>query len=1316
MKLRLNYLSLKMVVVCFSALNISKGAELQARQVVLNEVMSSNSRTIADEDGDYPDWIELYNAGGEPVALGGYGLSDDLGNPFRWVFPDTTLAPGGYMLVWASNKERAVPGGPLHTNFAIASSGEPVLLTRSDGELADLLTAREIPTDWSAGRYPDGTGEWVYFDDPTPGSANITEPVQGLLEPLVFSHEPGFYREVFDLEITHPEEGVTIYYTLDGSEPTRESAVYEGPIRIRDRTPEPNTISMIPTNRAEGGRAFRAPLNPVRKGTVVRSLAVKYGFRDTSDTRSYFIFNNEADNHALPVISLTTDTGNLFDNRIGIYVPGVNYRNNRLDTGNYYQRGPEWERRAGIEFFDELGIRKVSQDVGIRIHGGLTRFFPQKSLRVYARREYGENRMEYPLFEDVRYTGYKRFILRNSGNDFGLTMMRDAVAQKMVEHFNLDTQAYRPSVVYINGEYWGIHNIRERYDKYYLERVYDIDPDHIDLITGNRTVVEGDLFNYGNLLQFIENHDLSDEVFYQLLDEKIDIDNFIDYNTAQVYLVNIDWPQNNIDFWRSRTSFDINAPRGKDGRWRWLLYDMDYSLGYIAPETGFITDESFDMVQWLMNDINPVNGEEWPGRLFRKLINNQEFKHRFINRLADHLNTSFREERLKSVIEEYQLGISAEMTRHSSRWGTPGSVELWEYHVGTMMKFVEKRADYVRTHLMNHFNLNAEHLLRVNPGDSEMGTVYLNSLPMRTETPGFVMQDHWWEGIYFTGVNVQLRAEPNPGYQFKYWLLNGDTEVSADILIDPEAIQIIRAVFTPYLTDDVNPFSTEESDYLLEEWNEDVRAGSFPDHMAFVYMNEEDPGLDAEIAGVTFGAYNLTSRTRINGLGEDGFSFINTSNPDGNPGYPGTRLGGAVLVLDTRGSEKIHVGWRAGTIERNSRIYRLRLQYRTDGSQPFRDVPGPGGSPVGYQASEVDGHTHYMGPVALPDDAANRERVELLWRYYDSGEQIDPESNRRSELSVSEIYVSSQGIVPLESPHRLEEGSYHFTNWPADADSSSYPASMAFVFMNERDPGLQAEPLGYVTGRYDHETRTRVTGLGEGGFSFVNTSGLQGNPGLPGRRLGGAILALNLERQGSATVEWSAATLQPGSRIYGLRLQYRTDPEEPFRDISNEFGEAVEYIRHPEAGHRQTIGPVLLPPETDGKPYVELFWRYYDTGVRVTEESGERSELAITEIRVSSLPLLSGEPGTPQRFRLYQNYPNPFYPNSTLRYDLPEDQQVRIDLFTIDGRHVGVLEEKFARKGRHSVPLSLPHLASGVYIYRFLSEEFHETGKLSIIK
>lgn len=263
----------------------------------------------------------------------------------------------------------------------------------------------------------------------------------------MLSHQPGFYTSGFDLEFSHPREDVTLYYTLDGSTPTENSAVYEGPITIQDRSNESNKWSTIRTNHLTDRYGFNEPAGLVPKGTVLRILAVKAGYLRSFTKHSFFVFPEGNDAHEFPVISISTDSLNLFGHDEGIYVPGAQY-SGQSHTGNYYQRGREWEREATFEFFDEEGELKFAQNVGLRIHGGFSRRYNQKSFRVYARSEYGENRINYSIFPALNDDSYNRLLLRNSGNDQGYTMFRDAAAQTVVSHFNMDTQAYQPSVVY----------------------------------------------------------------------------------------------------------------------------------------------------------------------------------------------------------------------------------------------------------------------------------------------------------------------------------------------------------------------------------------------------------------------------------------------------------------------------------------------------------------------------------------------------------------------------------------------------------------------------------------------------------------------------------------------------------------------------------------------------------------------------------------------------------------------------------------------------------------------------------------------------
>lgn len=1077
------------------------------QELYLNEVMSSNDSVIVDEDGDYQDWIEIYNAGNVPVNLGGHGLSDDADEPFRWTFPDTTLQPDSFMLIWASNKERNTVGGELHTGFSISASGEQVIFTNPEGTLLDELTPTEIPSDISIGRQPDGTGDWVFFDEPTPGASNSTESISGILDPPQLSHIPGFYTSAFDLEISHPDENVTIYYTLDGSVPDEESPVYSTPVSIFNRTDEPNDLSTIRTNHATSWFRSQDPKDEVRKGTVLRIKVVKSGYLPVFTAATYFVFANGNATHHLPVISLSTDNRNLFSEETGIYVPGNHYIQDRDDTGNYYLRGYKWEREATMEFFEPDGTRGFFQNVGIRIHGGWTRRLPQKSLRVYARSEYGESRINYPVFPDQEYETYDRLILRNSGNDFGFTMFRDAAAQLIVKHFNMDTQAYRPAAVYINGEYWGLHNIRERYDAHYLERVYGIDPENIDYLSGRWTEEEGSNLGYAALLNFIENKDLSLSQNMGHVRRNIDLDNLLDYYTAQVYFANIDWPQNNMEFWRLRVPYREEAPPGHDGRWRWMLYDLDQSFGASIGTAGAAPNENFDMIEWILAEKNPVNNREWPGLIFRKLLQNPDFKNSFMNRIADHLNTSFQPRRMTAIVDSIKALIEPEMENHFDRWIYPKNYSAWESNIEKMYAFINLRSEYLRKHVMNHFGIDSTSMITVDSSHPLQTDVHINSLLISSDTPGIPSDPFPWAATYFSGVPVHLKVERGQELGFKYWQINNTKVFNSEISVLPDTVETATAVFAERNFTEITPHILADGPYHFSEWNEQEAAGSYPGSMAFVYMDEADPGLDALISGLTFGEYNLDSRTRINGLGDDGFSFINTSNEEGNPGYPGTRLGGAVLVLNT-------------------------------------------------------------------------------------------------------------------------------------------------------------------------------------------------------------------EARDSVNVEWTAGTVEPNSRIYNLRLQYRTNQDEPFRDVLEENGNPVEYVRNEMPGHSETIKPVLLPSDAENQPLIELLWRYYYTGERVDEESGQRSMLNISDIRITSQELSEKPvpPPLPEKVRLYQNFPNPFYPNTRIRYDLTRDQHVRIDLFSIDGRHITKLEDRKAEAGHHHIDLNAASLASGIYLYRLVTDDFSDIKKLSVVK
>lgn len=802
-------LALMLLTALAMALAGANPIQAQATEhVVINEFMASNGQTVADEDGDFEDWIELFNPGTKPISLAGYGLSDDPNNPFRWVFPDIGLAPDGYLLIWASGKDRAVPGEPLHTNFSISASGEPLLLTHPADALLDQVGSVAVPRDISYGRQPDGASVWYFFDQPTPGSSNNASPAYAeILDPPVFSHRAGFYTESFSLTLSSTSLGVEIIFTLDGSIPDPDNLdgrtytfknqypqfpgdpfgefltdsyrtySYSQPLAIVNRSTVPDKLTGKSSTYDRSPSYF--PEEPVFKGTVVRARAIRDGALPSPiQTHTFFVTPEGRDRYSLPIVTLSMQEDAFFDYDDGIYTAGVDFDAWRaanpddpargVSPANWHRHGDDAEFGAHIELFETDSPEVAfSQDLGFRIHGGAVRSLRVKSLRLYARSDYGPSDFAYAIFPDQPYDSYRRLILRNSGQDFRRTMFRDAAIQSIVAHLNFDTQAYRPAIVFINGEYWGIHNIRERYDQYYLERVYAIDPDNIDLLENNARAVEGDALHYNAMLGYIRANGLAEQVHYDYVRTQMDVVNFADYQIAQIFARNTDWPGNNLEYWRLRTDgYQPDAPYGHDGRWRWLLFDTDFGFGLEGGSAAF---EHNTLAFATQPGGTAYPNPDWSTFLLRELLTNQEFRRSFITRFADLMNTIFLPDHMASIIVELQQNIEAEMPEQITRWRLPSSISAWYNEVAVMINFAYQRPYYLRQHIRDQFGIPGDFTLTVDVAHPRNGYVRINSIDLLASTPGVADTPYPWTGIYFQGIPVEIEAVAYPGYRFAGW-------------------------------------------------------------------------------------------------------------------------------------------------------------------------------------------------------------------------------------------------------------------------------------------------------------------------------------------------------------------------------------------------------------------------------------------------------------------------------------------------------------------------------------------------------------------
>lgn len=755
----------------------------QTTVLYINEIVASNNSTLADEEGDYEDWIEIYNGGSTAVNLNGYGLTDNPGNPFKWVFPAEIIQPGQFLIVWASDKERAVAGSPLHTNFKIGASGEEIALTVPGGVLEDALPAAALQTDMSYGRQPDGPGALVFFTEPTPGASNSTTGYTAILAAPELSHQGGFYGDGFLLEMETDQSGATIYYTLDGSEPTTSSAVYTGPIPVDSRAGDPNVLANIRTTQSNF--FWQAPANEIFKGTVVRALVDMPGaLASPVETQTYFVDPALNGRYSLPVISIATDADNLFDPEIGIYVPG--------NDVNFTQSGDEWERPIHIEFYEPDGSLGFAQDAGVRIHGSKSTQYHFKSLRIYARAEYGAETIDYEIFPGWKNDEFERLILRNSGQDIYATMFRDAMAQSLVAHLSFDTQPYRPAVVFINGEYWGVHNIRERLDNNYLGLTYDIDNDEIDYLANRGLVEEGSADHFNAMMDFVTTQGVADPANYAYLQTQMDVPNFIEYMTAEIIMNNADWLQNNIDYWRYQTdAYDPNAPEGQDGRWRWLMSDMDQSFG-LAGGAGAV---SYNRLAWASQPGYPPYNSQM-AVLLRALLENDEFRTDFINQFADQLNTAFVPARVVAQIDAMQAVLAPEVQEHIDRYGRPVSITAWNNSVQTMRNFALNRPGFQRQHVVDRFGLTGTASVTLNVSDPAHGVVRISSLLINEDTVGLSDAPYPWTGIYFRDVPIEIEAIPADGYLFAGWSeLPGENSATISVTLSGDLA--LTAVFIP---------------------------------------------------------------------------------------------------------------------------------------------------------------------------------------------------------------------------------------------------------------------------------------------------------------------------------------------------------------------------------------------------------------------------------------------------------------------------------------------------------------------------------------
>ena len=603
----------------------------------ISEILASNAKTNYDPDfKEFSDWIELYNDSNKTVDLSGYYLSDKDSIKLKWRFPDgIKISPKSYLIVWTDKKDTYQKA--LHTNFKLSSKKESLYLYDRDEQLIDAISFKDMKADISLGRSGDDIG----FMRPTPNRKNsqTSKDIPNIKKPS-FSLESGFYKQDIEVKLSN-ESQADIYYTTDGSTPNKNSKLYKDPIHI-DKT------------------------------SVIRAVSIdKSGFVSKIAGHTYLI----DEDITLPIVSIMIDKKYLYDEKIGIY--------------KNYER--DWSRAGSIEYIKN-GKSEFLEDVGISIYGGSSRQFPIKSFAISTKKKYGSKYIEYPLFDDKPDINKVRsFILRNGGNDYNQTLMRDAIVHKIAKEIgDIDYLSYQPVVVFLNGKYYGIMGLREKKGAHYIASNHDIDKDNLDVFTISYKKLltnSGDISSFTKLIEFVENNPLKDNKNYKYVKTQIDIKNLIDYIIVESFVGNIDWINNNIKAYKEH----------KDGsKWRFILYDTDFAFGLINPNKN--VDEKYNL---LIDKFGRLKDQPF-AKLFNVLMKNDEFKNEFISRYNELLDTVFKPSNIDSIIEDIEIKLSPEISRHfKNLFGESSKMDYdkWQDNVQKIYEYVEKRNDIVREQL-----------------------------------------------------------------------------------------------------------------------------------------------------------------------------------------------------------------------------------------------------------------------------------------------------------------------------------------------------------------------------------------------------------------------------------------------------------------------------------------------------------------------------------------------------------------------------------------------------------------------------------------
>ena len=706
-------------------------------QVVINEYSAANMDGITDNYGEHEDWVELYNAGAT-VNLSGYFLSDNPNNPDKWKFPaGISIGPGEYLIIYCSDRDE-VNGSFIHAGFTITQTKqESIVLSDPQQNTVDMvLIANPNQVNHSTGRVLDGGLQWGVFLNPTPGAPNYNA-YQYYAEKPYFNLASGFYSAPISVTLV-VAPGTLVRYTTNGAEPTATSPLYTGPIYLTQTT-------------VIKARAFSLD------ATVPPSF---------TEANTYFI----GVNHSVPVLSIAgTDLQNLLE-------------------------GSQFSPRGSFEYFDNDQL--IDEAYGeYNKHGNDSWAYAQRGIDYITRDQMGyTSSISHKVFDNKSRDNFQRLILKAAANDNYPALsdganIRDAYVHRLSQNaeLELDERSYTPCVLYLNGQYWGVYDIREKVDDPdYTRYYYNQGEKWIDYIKtwGGTWEEYGSRADWDVLHNFITTNDMAIPANYDLVKEQLNVLSLIDYMLINTHVVCKDWLNWNTSWWRGHN------PDGEAHQWRYALWDLDATFGHYINYTGIPDITAYAA---------PCYGEDLPadfeghGALIQALMANEEFHSLYVNRYADLNNSFFTCDYMLGLLDSLISRIEPEMPRQIEKWG--GSLAQWQDNVQEMIDFINTRCTVINGGIEDCYDVTGPYPVTV--------LVKPSNEPNKVKVNTFVPPAFPWQGDYFAGTTLNFYAVPQAGWVLDHWeaannaIAPSPFSESIQLSLADTTGDIITAVFRP---------------------------------------------------------------------------------------------------------------------------------------------------------------------------------------------------------------------------------------------------------------------------------------------------------------------------------------------------------------------------------------------------------------------------------------------------------------------------------------------------------------------------------------